>query len=211
MSNRMHGSPLVSIRVQSVDCELEGVLLAVNGTKGVVIAHPHPLYGGDMHNPVVKTLADAYAQCGYAALRFNFRGVGASSGRYDGGAGEASDVAAMVAYLADRGYSKIALAGYSFGAWVNAHMGPHKLSLDHQVMVAPPIGMLDFDRIHTLPELKLVVAGGRDPFGDCKMVASLANRWAPHARVDIIEDADHFFVGHLNPLRQSLTVALTEA
>src|SRR5215212_4955585 len=90
-----------------------------SGSRGVaVIAHPHPLFGGTMDNKVVQTLARAFVQCGWTALRFNFRGVGASQGTYDEGRGEAEDFLTVVRELAGEG--PIALAGFSFGAYVAA-------------------------------------------------------------------------------------------
>lgn len=90
----------------------------VRGT--VVIAHPHPLFGGTMNNKVVQTLARAFMQCGWRAVRFNFRGVGASAGVYDEGRGELADMLAVVAQAAPR-HQPLALAGFSFGAFVASH------------------------------------------------------------------------------------------
>ena len=85
-----------------------------------VISHPHPLFGGTMQNKVVQTLARAFLQCGWQAVRFNFRGVGASAGSYDEGRGEAQDMLAVIAQLAPQG--PLALAGFSFGAFVTSHV-----------------------------------------------------------------------------------------
>jgi hypothetical protein len=90
----------------------------VRGT--VVIAHPHPLFGGTMNNKVVQTLARAFMQCGWRAVRFNFRGVGASAGVYDEGRGELADMLAVVAQAAPTD-QPLALAGFSFGAFVTSH------------------------------------------------------------------------------------------
>ncbi|AVP56684.1 alpha/beta hydrolase [Pulveribacter suum] len=84
-----------------------------------VIAHPHPLYGGTMDNKVVQTLARAFVACGYAAVRFNFRGVGGTAGVHDEGRGELADMLAVVQQAAPEG--PIALAGFSFGAFVASH------------------------------------------------------------------------------------------
>jgi alpha/beta superfamily hydrolase len=108
------------ISVESGRYRLEGYWQAGAANKGAVITHPHPLYGGSMSNPVVETIQNAYQQNGYATLRFNFRGVGGSQGSYDNGAGEKDDVYAAVATLKSGGTTAIDLAGYSFGAWVNA-------------------------------------------------------------------------------------------
>ena len=90
-------------------------------SRGVaVIAHPHPLFGGTMNNKVVQTLARAFVQCGWSAVRFNFRGVGASAGAHDHGVGEAADLLAVVEQVAPSGVP-LALAGFSFGAFVTSH------------------------------------------------------------------------------------------
>ena len=83
--------------------QIQGLLQTKAGDKGVVITHPHPLYGGSMHNNVVESLVHAYQQAGYATLRFNFRGVGSSQGKYDHGQGEQEDVKAALYYLAEQG------------------------------------------------------------------------------------------------------------
>ena len=98
--------------------EIEGQLFEGDKKRGVVITHPHPLYGGDMQNNVVGAISLACQKIGFTTLKFNFRGVGGSQGNYDDGNGEQEDVRAAVAYLADTGIRQIDLAGYSFGAWV---------------------------------------------------------------------------------------------
>ena len=90
----------------------------IRGT--AVIAHPHPLFGGTMQNKVVQTLARAFVQCGWQAVRFNFRGVGTSAGTYDEGRGEAADMQAVIDQVAPSG--PLALAGFSFGAFVTSHV-----------------------------------------------------------------------------------------
>ncbi len=101
---------------------LEGVLREGAGKGGVVICHPHPLYGGSMWNNVVDALEMGFFQAGFSTLKFNFRGVGASTGRYDEGAGEMRDAAAACRHLQEHTGvgERFVLAGYSFGAWVCA-------------------------------------------------------------------------------------------
>jgi len=99
---------------------LEGLYATGSGKRGAVVCHPHSLRGGDMHNPVVETLARALFGAGFSTLRFNFRGVGASDGIFDEGQGERDDLQAAKAFLEARGVREILPAGYSFGAWVIA-------------------------------------------------------------------------------------------
>ena len=101
---------------------LEGVLREGAGKGAAVICHPHPLYGGSMWNNVVDALEIGFSQAGFTTLKFNFRGVGGSTGRYDGGAGEMRDVASACLFLKEHtgDRERLVLAGYSFGAWVCA-------------------------------------------------------------------------------------------
>ena len=102
------------------DHNLEGMLRFQSKKAGVVICHPHPLYGGNMYNNVVSAIEDGYAALGFSTLIFNFRGVGNSQGEYDEGEGEVKDATAAYKYLAKHldDDARITLAGYSFGAWV---------------------------------------------------------------------------------------------
>ena len=96
--------------------EFEGLLQKNSAAKGVVITHPHPLYGGNIRNNVVMAISQTYQKLGYSTLCFNFRGVGRSRGSYGDGISEQEDVRAAIAYLADLDIKQIDLAGYSFGA-----------------------------------------------------------------------------------------------
>ncbi|MFP4032277.1 MAG: alpha/beta hydrolase, partial [Desulfococcaceae bacterium] len=164
---------------------LEGLLAEGAMDRGVVVTHPHPLYGGEMRNPVVETVADVYARRGLTSLRFNFRGVGGSGGSYDDGRGEMDDVRAAVAYLRERGVQKIDLAGYSFGAWVAARMEMEAEGVDRLILVSPPVDFLSFADVDRLPRLALTVVGDEDDFGATERVRALATRWNPDARFEI--------------------------
>ena len=125
------------ITFQSDGLQLQGRLHRA-GVNGVVVTHPHPLYGGDMNNPVVETITQAYQHKGYTTLRFDFRGVGDSQGMYDEGIGEKRDVCQAMAYLAQINIENICLAGYSFGAWINAQIHPadaHRLGIEEGAVV----------------------------------------------------------------------------
>jgi len=176
--------------------QIQGLLQTKPGDKGVVITHPHPLYGGSMHNNVVESLVKVYQQAGYSTLRFNFRGVGSSHGEYSDGTGEQEDVRSALRYLSERGKKVIDLAGYSFGAWVNALTRPDGDIIRQMIMVSPPVAFLDFGSAQPLPLLQLVIAGSRDEIAPPELIQTTLPNWNPGARLEIIEGADHFYGGH---------------
>jgi alpha/beta superfamily hydrolase len=184
--------------------KIEGLIQTKPGDKGVVITHPHPLYGGSMHNNVVESLIRVYQQAEYSTLRFNFRGVGNSQGEYDNGQGEQEDVKAAVHYLGERGKNAVDLAGYSFGAWVNALARPEKDTVQRMVMVSPPVAFLDFGSAEPLPQLQLVIAGSRDEIAPPELIKTILPNWSSSARLEIIEGADHFYGGHTGKLESIL-------
>lgn len=183
---------------------LEGIYCRGVHGMGVVITHPHPLYGGDMHNSVVESIAQVYQSKGYATLRFNFRGVGASDGRYDDGNGEQKDVLAARAYIEQMGIHQIDLAGYSFGAWVNARVGCSEAEGQNMVMVSPPVAFIDHRSVGPLPCLKLVVSGSRDDFAPADQIRSMMLQWNDRAELRIIDGADHFYGGYVQKLESIL-------
>ena len=184
--------------------EIEGRLAAGDQQKGVVITHPHPLYGGDMHNSVVAAVGRTYQKTCATTLRFNFRGVGSSQGSYGDGIGEQEDVRAAVAYLADIGIRQIDLAGYSFGAWVNALAVSGGLKVDNMIMVSPPVAFIDFKSISNLNSLKLIVTGSRDDIAPADMVEKLYPTWNPSTKFEVIDGADHFYGGYQDKLEAVL-------
>ncbi len=201
---------------------LEGRLhLPEQATRGAVICHPHPQYGGTLDNDVVAVVARALQAIGVATLRFNFRGVGASEGRHDGGVGEVADAQAAVAHLRAAGPRDVLLAGYSFGAAIAARAiddgalagtaratgaaqrnhatpisadagGPMAAGL---ALIAPPLALFPLDFLAACTVPKLVVVGEHDAY--CPL-ASLERAVAdfPEPRtVVIVPGADHFFFG----------------
>jgi alpha/beta superfamily hydrolase len=188
------------------DCHgliLEGRLAPGSSAKGVLITHPHPLYGGDMDNQVVAAVAETYQSKGWSTLCFNFRGTGASEGHFDNGQGEQSDIEAAIAYLKSRGCQPIDLAGYSFGAWVLAGWSQNNPNHPHAIrLVAPPVAFIDFADIRSIPGLTQVVVGSRDEIAPCSKIESLMPIWQPKAAFNIIQQADHFFGGYLQALQE---------
>lgn len=167
---------------------------------GAVIAHPHPQMGGSMHNNVVEAICTAFQASGFATLRFNFRGVGLSEGRYDGGRGEQDDIRAAVDYLTDRAISSVVLAGYSFGAWAIARLYGREPLRHEAVFVSPPIDILDIEFRPLRGALKRVVCGDRDSFCNPAILRQRLDEIG--CPLDIAADADHFYFG-----REALIVA----
>jgi alpha/beta superfamily hydrolase len=193
------------IRFLSEGYEIEGLLNKKDEKKGVVVTHPHPLYGGDMYNMVVESIVYVYQMKGYSTLKFNFRGVGKSQGAYDNGVGEQKDVLSALSFLGDMGMERIDLAGYSFGAWVNAHASQKDTLTEQMIMVSPPVGFMDFQSIGTINTLKFVVTGNRDDIAPADMIEKMMSTWNPNARFEVIDGADHFYGGYLGQLEECLS------
>ena len=157
-----------------------------------------------MHNPVVETITETFQHQGYTTLRFDFRGVGASQGTFDQGAGEKRDVCQALAYLAQMNFEKTCLAGYSFGAWVNAQIPPEEASTEALVMVSPPVAFIDFEPMQKIPNLKLVVTGSRDNIAPAHMIREKLPAWNPASQFEIIPGADHFYSGYTDSLASTL-------
>jgi alpha/beta superfamily hydrolase len=189
----------------SEEYEIEGLFNQKDEKKGVVVTHPHPLYGGDMNNLVVESVVHVYQMKGYSTLKFNFRGVGRSQGAYDNGLGEQKDVLSALSFLADMGMERIDLAGYSFGAWVNAHAIREDAQVDRMIMVSPPVGFMDFNSIGRLNPLKFVVTGNRDDIAPANVIEKMISTWNPDARFEVIDGADHFYGGYLGQLETCLS------
>ncbi|WP_416546942.1 alpha/beta hydrolase [Limnohabitans sp. DCL3] len=175
--------------------------MALVGT--AVIAHPHPLFGGTMQNKVVQTMARAFVQCGWQAVRFNFRGVGSSAGTYDEGRGEAEDMLALVEQVAPQG--PLALAGFSFGAFVTSHVAKalaQQRRVDRLVLVGTAASRFEVAPVEPdLHDRTLVLHGERD---DTVPLASVMDWARPQSLpVTVIPGVEHFFHGQL-PLLKSL-------
>ena len=171
----------------------------------VVLAHPHPLFGGTMTNKVVQTLARAFVPTGWTAVRFNFRGVGASAGAHDAGRGELEDLLAVVEQTAPDG--AIALAGFSFGAFVTSHaiarLWPGR---DIQRIVLVGTAASRFDVAPLPPDLHeraLIVHGEQD---DTVPLASVMDWARPQLLpVTVVPGGEHFFHGQLGLLKSLVT------
>jgi alpha/beta superfamily hydrolase len=200
------GYPMKEERVvfTSQTLTIEGLISESQGLKGVVVTHPHPLYGGSMNNNVVESVVQSYGEKGYTTLRFNFRGVGESEGTYSNGTGEQEDVRAAVAYLTQLGTTSIDLAGYSFGAWVNAQCVDVLSHVRRMVMVSPPVNFMDFSFFRLCPRLRLVITGSEDDIAPAGMIEEMLPVWSPDAIFRIVKGADHFYWGKTHEVKTAI-------
>jgi alpha/beta superfamily hydrolase len=185
--------------------QLEGFFDFQSIEKGVIVTHPHPLYGGDMSNLVVELIIATFRSKGFSTLRFNFRGVGGSQGYYSDGVGEARDVCAAAEYLKAEKILKVSLAGYSFGAYVNALVKCEDMKFEKMVMVSPPVGFMDFKTVQTIDNLRLVVSGSHDEIAPPEQIKKFIPLWNPSADFEIIDGADHFYWDHFKALDKVLS------
>jgi alpha/beta superfamily hydrolase len=199
-----------SVNIPSGQLKLEGLIAKPTGVasaRGAVVCHPHPLYGGSMHNNVVEAILAALWKRDFATLRFNFRGVGASEGEHSGGLGEADDAKAALQFLLSQaGVAKDAavMAGYSFGAAIAMRVGAELENVATIAAVALPVGMSDFSFTAKSGKKIVLIAGDRDSYCPRPAITKLAENCG--AQLRIVEGADHFFAG----FDGALTIELTE-
>jgi len=166
-----------------------------------LVCHPHPLYGGTMHNKVVYQAAKAIHQLGAPVLRFNFRGTGLSEGEHDRGVGEQGDVRAAVDFLATEFSSKpILLAGFSFGSYVGLRVGCEDRRVTRLIALGLPVNNVDASYLRSCAKPKLFIQGGNDQFGSRENFETLFATLPEPKKLVFVGGADHFFEGHLDEL-----------
>jgi alpha/beta superfamily hydrolase len=176
---------------------------------GVVVCHPHPLYGGDMHNNVVTALTEALQQASLLTLRFNFRGVGRSAGKHAEGKAEVDDVQAAVTYLLSRqSVATVAVTGYSFGAMVGLQAGARDARVHRLIGVALPVGRRDASFLLTAHKPTLLISGDHDDISPLATLQSLVARLPEPKRLVPIPGADHFFWGQEHQVAQAAVAFL---
>ena len=182
---------------------------APDATHAGLVCHPHPLFGGTLHNKVVFHAMKALNALGMPVLRFNFRGTGLSHGEHDHGIGELDDVRTALDWLEREFHRPIVFAGFSFGAAV----GLRAACADARVIAAAglgtPVGAIEgrnyeFDFLQTCTKPKLFVSGSRDQFGPKVRLEAMFAAAAEPKKLVVIEAADHFFEGRLREMRETL-------
>ncbi len=186
---------------------LEGIIKEPSGEpKGVgLVCHPHPLGGGTMHNKVVFRAAAGLVDAGLITLRFNFRGVGASTGKHEDVAGGREDVRDALGYLAtEYPDEEITLAGFSFGSRTGMEVGMSDDRVVRLISIGTPVDKYgDYEFLTTVQKPILFVHGDRDEFGAVENVRKLVEQ-IPGAELVVFENSGHFFDDHLDELRQTV-------
>lgn len=175
-----------------------------------VICHPHPLHGGTMTNKVVHTLARTFNECGLAAVRFNYRGVGKSAGSYDEGRGETQDAVAVIDWAAKSWpLARLYLAGFSFGGGVALRAATQRRT-ERLVTVAPSVARTP-DQVSALPTCPwLLIQGDQDEVIDANQVMTWARNLAQPPALKVMEGAGHYFHGRLTELRDIVRTWIEE-
>jgi alpha/beta superfamily hydrolase len=171
-----------------------------------LVCHPHPLFGGTMHNKVIYQAAKSLDALGLPVLRFNFRGAGLSAGVHGRGRGEEGDVRAALDFLAKEfPGAPLLLAGFSFGSWVGLRVGCADQRVSHLIGLGIPVNNTDFSFLADCAKPKLFVQGSNDEHGAIEKVKALVPSFGGENRLVVVDGVDHFFTGKLNELNQAIT------
>ena len=175
-----------------------------------LLLHPHPQYGGTMNNKVVYNLCQNFVRRGFSTLRFNFRGVGRSQGRFDNGQGELSDAASALDWMQTYNPNTTGcwIAGFSFGAWVAMQLMMRRPEIHAFISIAPPASLHDFSFLAPCPASGMIVHGDKDDVIPQSSVDKLAQKLQKQKNIKIdyriIEGSDHFFLDHIDTLNEHI-------
>ena len=189
--------------------QLEAILKEPEGEiRGVaLVCHPHPLGGGTMHNKVVYRAAAGLVEAGLVTLRFNFRGVGNSSGEHDDGNSEKDDVKDALNYLTENyPHQPITLAGFSFGSRVGTEVALNDERILRLVSIGTPVDKYDFSFLKKCRKPILFVHGDTDEFGSIESLNSLVTQVSENTdtKLVVFENCGHFFDKHLEELKNTI-------
>jgi alpha/beta superfamily hydrolase len=189
--------------------KLEAVLWtppAVAPEIAALVCHPHPLFGGTMHNKVVFQAAKALDSLGIAVLRFNFRGAGLSEGSHDRGSGEVDDVRAALEFMSTEfAGTPLLVAGFSFGCWVGLRAGCEDERVEKLIGIGAPVNSSDFSYLLKCAKPKLFVHGANDEFGDVGKVRQMVDSLSGETELVVVDRVDHFFTGRIEELGKAIT------
>lgn len=218
-------SPTSSIRSLFLDGpagRLEALLNAgaENATHAALVCHPHPLFGGTLHNKVVFHTMKALNSFGFPVLRFNFRGTGLSEGEHDHGNGEVEDVRAALNWLDAEYHLPLIFAGFSFGAAVGLRAACPDPRVQALIAVGTPVvpvtggseepRVYDYEFLRDCARPKLFISGARDQYGPRAKLEALVASVPEPKKLVLIEAGDHFFEGRLRELREAIEAWIKE-
>ena len=195
-----------AVAIESQGALLQGLLSVNEEADDVfVFCHPHPLYGGDMDNPVVRAVVDERRSAGWSTLRFNFRGVGSSTGDFGEGVAERLDVEAAVA-LAGQWLpsARVVLGGYSFGAAMALSVGLVHPSVSALVLVSAPFGVFPLAPGGPACKPVLLLVGDCDEYCSSSVFEEATTKIGPRARSVVLRGADHFFAARVDDVARSM-------
>jgi len=176
-----------------------------------LVCHPHPLFGGTMHNKVIYQAAKSLSSLSLPVLRFNFRGAGMSAGTHDRGRGEQDDVRVALDFLAAEFPGvPLLLAGFSFGSLVGLRVGCADARVTQLIGLGAPVNDSDFSYLAECAKPKLFVQGGNDQFGSLEKLNALVASLPGDNRVVQVPGVNHFFAGKLDELDRAITSWLSE-
>ena len=187
-----------------------GLSLPESPRGGALVLHPHPLYGGSMHNNVVLALVQGAEAAGWAALRINFRGVGRSTGRHEDGLGEQQDVIAAAAWLRQKAPGPLVLMGYSFGSLVGSRAAERVEGLAGGLWVSPPYVLGELPPWPTEAGPLLVMTGDNDEFGDLARLKAYLEPMGARSTLKVTPGGDHFWWGGDSALTSGSTEFLLQ-
>ncbi len=206
----MSNSAIRSFFISGPAGQLEALLNAgaENPSHAALVCHPHPMYGGTLHNKVVFHTMKALNSFGFPVLRFNFRGAGLSQGEHANGIGEVEDVRAALDWLENEYRQPIVFAGFSFGAAVGLRATCSDERVQVLIALGTPVAPIedrtyDYDFLKTCAKPKLFLSGARDQYGPRAKLQQLADSVADPKKLVFIEGADHFFEGRLREVRET--------
>ena len=189
--------------------KLEAVLWTPAGAAApfaALVCHPHPLFGGTMHNKVVFHAAKALDALGIAVLRFNFRGAGLSEGSHDQGSGELDDVRSALEFLGEEfPGTPLLVAGFSFGCWVGLRVGCEDARVEKLIGIGAPVNSSDFSYLAQCVKPKLFVQGSNDQFGEVGKLRQMVAALPGENELVVVDGVDHFFTGKIEELGQAVT------
>lgn len=180
------------------------------GAPIALVLHPHPLHGGTMNNRIVFGLFQEFQRRGFSVLRFNFRGVGRSQGRFDHGQGELSDGASALDWMEsfNPNASECWISGYSFGAWIGMQLMMRRPEITRFIAIAPPAGQEDFSFLAPCPASGLILHGDKDEVVSAQAVAKLAQKLSHQKNIKIeykaVPGADHLFTTGVDELTTAI-------